>query len=166
METKYSPQLDAQICEATATGMQGLKSVCDKLGISAYTVMCWLTEGHEDYIEIFSSHYARAKEMQADMMADRIVQAARRERIGQKVKRIKKGGKKLVKEGDITDESEDVEVTEADMVDRSRLEVDALKWIAARLRPKKWGDKLDVTTNGNDMAGVIILPPKNTDGQA
>lgn len=36
-----------------------------------------------------------------------------------------------------------------DAVQRSKLRVDARKWVAAKLKPKKYGDKIDVTS-GNE----------------
>lgn len=42
---------------------------------------------------------------------------------------------------------------------RARVRVDARKWTAARMDPKRWGDRLDVTSNGEKLAGgVVILP--------
>lgn len=43
-----------------------------------------------------------------------------------------------------------------------RVRVDARKWIAARMFPKRWGDKLDVTTAGEkiELAPVVVLPPQ------
>ena len=40
---------------------------------------------------------------------------------------------------------------------KARLQVDARKWIASKLLPKKYGDKVDLTTNGKDL----IPPPIN-----
>jgi len=44
----------------------------------------------------------------------------------------------------------------------ARVVVDAKKWTAARMFPKRWGDKLDVTTAGEkiELAPVVILPPQ------
>jgi hypothetical protein len=43
----------------------------------------------------------------------------------------------------IADEEEDAQ--------KGRLRVDARKWIAAKLKPKKYGDKLDVTSDGKAL---------------
>lgn len=37
-------------------------------------------------------------------------------------------------------------------VQHQRLRIDARKWIAARLSPKNWGDKVDVTVNANTIS--------------
>jgi hypothetical protein len=77
----------------------------------------------------FADEYARAREAQADKMAAEILAIADTPVIGIKKK---------------TDETGKVEVTEADMIEHRRLQVDARKWLAARMAPKKWGDKMGI----------------------
>ncbi len=36
-------------------------------------------------------------------------------------------------------------------VNRDRLRVDARKWLMAKMKPKKYGDKMDVTTDGKPI---------------
>lgn len=38
----------------------------------------------------------------------------------------------------------------------ARVAIDAKKWIASKLKPKKYGDKLDMTTNGKDLPTPIL----------
>lgn len=45
----------------------------------------------------------------------------------------------------------DGETNEADP-QRDRLRVDARKWVAAKLKPKKYGEKIDVTSGGEKIA--------------
>ena len=40
-------------------------------------------------------------------------------------------------------------------VQLQRLKIDAKKWELAKLNPKKYGDKTDVTTNGRDINTII-----------
>lgn len=51
-----------------------------------------------------------------------------------------------------TNEKGEVETTEGDMIEHRRLQVDARKWAASKLAPKKYGDKLAL---GGDEA----MPP-------
>ena len=37
--------------------------------------------------------------------------------------------------------------TDQDVIARSKLRVDARKWLASKMAPKKYGDKLDITAN-------------------
>ena len=39
-----------------------------------------------------------------------------------------------------------------------RLIVDAKKWVAARMYPKRWGDKLDITSGGEKVSPIVALP--------
>lgn len=41
-----------------------------------------------------------------------------------------------------------LEVSKADMIEHRRLQIDARKWMAAKLRPKVYGNKLDVDLTG------------------
>lgn len=47
-----------------------------------------------------------------------------------------------------------VEVVNQEAIQRSRLRVDARKWVVAKLNPKKYGDKVDVTS-GNEKIQQI-----------
>lgn len=38
----------------------------------------------------------------------------------------------------------------------ARVAIDAKKWIASKLKPKKYGDKIDMTTNGKDLPTPIL----------
>ncbi len=42
-------------------------------------------------------------------------------------------------------------VENKEFVNRSRLRVDARKWIVSKLNPKKYGDKVDYTSNGKEI---------------
>ena len=49
-----------------------------------------------------------------------------------------------------------VPVEDKEWTNRSRLRVDTRKWIASKLKPKKYGDKIDVTTQGQAITQVTI----------
>ena len=65
---------------------------------------------------------------------------------------------------DIADESqsdtyldkEDIERTNHEVIARSRLRVDARKWYLSKLKPKKYGDKLETTIQGGDKPVNIV----------
>lgn len=44
-------------------------------------------------------------------------------------------------------------------VQAARLNVDTLKWAAARRRPKEYGDKVDVTSGGERLVSAVIALP-------
>lgn len=45
----------------------------------------------------------------------------------------------------------EIEVVNKENVQRSRLRVDARKWMLSKMNPKKYGDKIDHTTGGERM---------------
>lgn len=40
---------------------------------------------------------------------------------------------------------------EAKDAQKARLQIDARKWVAGKMRPKKYGDKIDVTSDGEKL---------------
>jgi len=54
------------------------------------------------------------------------------------------------------DEVEGVIIVNHNVINRSRLQIDARKWVLSKMNPKKYGDKTDITTNGKEI-NVINL---------
>ena len=52
-----------------------------------------------------------------------------------------------------------LDIAEDKLIDtqRARLMIDTRKWYLSKIMPKKYGDKLDVTSNGNDLVPTPIL---------
>lgn len=89
--------------------------------------------GHIAASEEAREQYARAKSLGLDALADEILELADVCREGTKTKHSDKDG--------TTTET-------GDMVDRSRLAIDARKWLLAKLAPKKYGDSMDLKHSG------------------
>lgn len=49
-------------------------------------------------------------------------------------------------------------VAEGADVQRDRLRVDTRKWVACKLLPKVYGDKVDVTSGGEILRGIAMVP--------
>ena len=110
---------------------EALMQICEDAHMpNIVTVYRWLQ--HEDH-EDFRNAYMRAREKQADTLADQILTISNTPVIG--IKKITKG--------------ESVEIVEGDMIEHRRLQIDARKWLAAKLRPKKYGEKVDVEHSGD-----------------
>lgn len=92
----------------------------------------------------FQDKYARARILQADFMAQQIIEIS-----DTQVLAITK----------TTHEDGSFEITESDALGHRRLQVDARKWAASKLAPKKYGDKLDVTSEGEKIGKTIIINP-------
>lgn len=67
-----------------------------------------------------------------------------------------------ITKGDVTYNVEDKEVTS-----RSRLRLDTRKWMLSKMQPKKYSDKLDITSDGDKLEApkkiIIKLPKRNED---
>ncbi len=119
----YTQPLAVKICRRLAEG-ESLRAICaDKAMPAISTVMGWLFDGNHDE---FSEQYARAREAQAEIRADEIVDIADDDA------------------NDFTADKDGNLVANNEHIQRSRLRVDARKWIAAKLLPKRYGDKLDL----------------------
>ncbi len=126
----YSEELAAKICEKIVLGLS-LRKICEAADMPAISsIFKWMGEN-----KAFSEQYARAKEEQAELLADEIIQIADD---GKNDTYLDEEGRKKV---------------DHDVVARSRLRVDARKWVASKLKPKKFGDKLQV---GGDESGAPV----------
>lgn len=134
--TDYTQELADKICELLADG-QSMRTVCAQEGMPAMsTVFKWLRENKE-----FSEQYAKAKEESSDAMAEDLLHIADTPVMGE-IKTIKPDGT--------------VEIKQDEMLGHRRLQVDTRKWLMSKMKPKKYGDKLDMTTNGKDLPTPIL----------
>lgn len=128
----WSQELADKVCEAIATSQKSLRTICQEDGMpSVATVLKWLREDKEG----FTTQYARAKEEQADLMAEDMLDIS-----------------------DHTDEDH-TPFTGGNVVQRDRLRIETRKWLASKLKPKKYGDKLDVTTHNKTI--IVEHPDEN-----
>ena len=125
--SKFSPELTETICLRIAEG-ESLRSVCrdDNMPDKA-TVLRWL-KVHDE----FRDQYTLARELQADHFADEMIEIAD-DATNDWMERKRKDGSVET-------------VFDNEHVQRSKLRVDARKWLMARMAPKKYGDRttLDV----------------------
>lgn len=124
----YTPEIAAHICAQIADG-NSLRKICREEGVpSLTTIFEWLAAKPE-----FAEQYARAKEAQADAMAEDMLD------IADMPPAI--GEKGTVDSGDVA---------------HMRLRIDTRKWIASKLKPKKYGDKIEQEIKG-DMSLTVQL---------
>ena len=117
--SKYSKEIADKICELIATTQKSMATICKEVGIPYGTHLEWVRSNEE-----YSKQYARAKEDQADLLAEQILEISDD------------------KAGDLLS-GEFGEVGNTANIQRARLQVDSRKWIAAKLKPKKYGDKIE-----------------------
>jgi hypothetical protein len=48
-------------------------------------------------------------------------------------------------------------VENKEWTNRSRLRIDARKWVASKLKPKVYGDKTDITSGGEQLKQTTIV---------
>lgn len=56
-------------------------------------------------------------------------------------------------------------------IQRNRLQIDTRKWMAGKLRPKKYGEKLELTGDSENPVAIktierVVIDPKATDSNA
>jgi hypothetical protein len=126
----YAPEVTAQICERMGLG-ESLREICrDETMPDKSTVMRWLARYSE-----FRDQYACARDTQADYYAEEILEIAD-DGSNDWMERKNKDGSTY-------------EVENHEVLNRSRLRVDTRKWLMARMAPKKYGDKVTQTLEGD-----------------
>lgn len=101
--TKYAKKLAQEICTRLSGG-ESLRAICrDQAMPHQATIMRWVGDKED-----FRRNYSRAREAQAECLADEII--------------------------DLADQAD------KETVQAVKVRVDARKWVAARLLPKKYGD--------------------------
>jgi hypothetical protein len=125
-----------------------------KLKVAPTMIYEWMHEDAE-----LANRYARAKQDQADLLVEEMLAIS-------------------------DDDSQDAIFVEVDdksgksakmvcnneFIQRSRLRVDTRKWIASKLKPKKYGDKLEIETSDDghplivvtSAVGFLPVPSKET----
>jgi hypothetical protein len=101
---------------------------------STSTFYQWL-DNNEDK----AKQYARATEVRADIIFDDILSIADENT------------------NDTFVNDNGIEVVNNDVIQRSRLRIDARKWVLSKLNPKKYGDKIQQEHSGEVTTTVISL---------
>ena len=136
--TDYDQEIALTICERICNG-EGVREIArDEAMPAQSTIFLWLSK-HEEFSEL----YTKAKQEQAELMADEIIEIA-------------DNGQNDWMEKNNTESPGYIVNGEA--IARSRLRVDARKWIAARLLPQKYGDfsRTELTGKG----GKDLIPDR------
>ena len=150
--TIFTAELCLAICTRISVG-ESMRSICRGDDMPALTtVMYWLNDPDK---KDFLKQYKDAKDIQADLMAEDIVDISDNS-TNDYMERELAGG--LI-----------IEVVNSEHIQRSRLRVDTRKWVASKLKPKKYGDKLDLTSDGEKLPVPLLanaIFPNNGDTQS
>lgn len=124
MVALYTEELAEQILDRIAAG-ESMRKICASPGMpNVATVIRWMGSNSE-----FATKCARAREMQADVMDDLILDTAN---------------------------ACIPETAHADKV-----KISAYQWRASKLKPKKYGDKLDLEVSGDLTVNVVAYGQRN-----
>ena len=130
----FTQEIADAICERLADG-ESLRSIClDENMPRVPTVLRWLSTN-----EAFRSQYAHARELQADALADQILDISNTPVMG------------------ITETTKEwgLEIKRSDMIEHRRLQIDARKWYAGKLRPKVYGNNIEPENNDATLSDAV-----------
>jgi len=115
----YSPEIARTFCYRLIEG-ESLRRICADAGMpDKATIFRWITRHKE-----FRDQYALARECQAEALSDESLEIAR-DSSGDFVKKVLPDGKVVL-------------VPDLANIERARLRISALHWMAGRLAPKKY----------------------------
>lgn len=142
--SRYNKRLIDKICAELAKGYS-LRRVCSEEGMPALdTIFNWLRKYPE-----FSEQYARAKQESADALADEILD-------------ISDNGENDWMETFYPNGKPKGWEINGEAVQRSKLRVESRKWLMAKMKPKTYGEKLDLTSDGEKLPTPITTLPIKT----
>lgn len=126
------------VCDDIACERKALGEILKKHALSPSTFFRWMAASPS-----MQENYARAKEVQAELMVEDILAIADDGR-----------------NDTFLDDKGNVR-TDAEVVNRSRLRVDSRKWLASKLLPKKYGDRseVDLTSGGKTLPPINFTLP-------
>lgn len=134
----YTPELAHEICDRMAKG-EALRAICRDENMPAHnTVIGWAMDNYQGFYD----QYARAREIQAEVMFDEVLEIA------------DDGSNDFMT---ITKGNQSYNIEDKEVTNRSRLRVDSRKWYLSKVLPKKFGEKIDVTSDGKAIKGNNII---------
>ena len=131
----YTAELGQKICDLIAEGYT-LRQIGNMEGMPWKSTVTKWRQAHDE----FEAMYARAKALQADHMAEEIIEIADDGSNDWMDREIENGGV--------------VTVVDHEHIQRSKLRVDARKWLMAKMAPRRYGDHVAVT--GADGGSVVV----------
>ena len=106
---------------------------------SERTIFNWLNSKSLYFDAEFLQNYARAQTVRAEREFEDILAIADDQ------------------EGDVYLDEHGNQLTNHNVIQRARLRVDARKWRLAKMQPKKYGDKVDLTSGDKPIGTVPIV---------
>lgn len=148
--TKQTPELLDYICEKISEGVT-LADICREKNIGRTIVYEWMKDDPS-----FAERFARARDAGFDVIADDCLKIA------------DDGTNDFAKTNLGSEDSPiQIETFNSEHVQRSKLRIETRLKLLAKWNPKKYGDKLDVTSDGEKIQTqaieIIVVPPNDSD---
>ena len=137
--TIFTKKLADKICQRISEGESVRTIVKDEKMPSSSTIFRWLLDEEKKQ---FREQYERARNIQAELMFEELLDIA-----------DDGSNDWVLREG--KDEEEWWQLNQ-EAISRSRLRVDTRKWYLSKVLPKKFGEKMDVTTDGKPISIQLV----------
>lgn len=121
---------------------KSMRKACEFVGVAKSVFLRRVKDNEET-----RDQYARACEERQNILFDEIIEIADTPKEGQV----------------ITIKGQTREVTVSDMIQHRRLQIEARKWALSKMNPKKYGDKVDLTTDGEKLVQINLDLGKDED---
>lgn len=123
--SQYDSDVGGELCRRLSSG-RSLRDICEDIEMPTIEkVFDWI-----QLVDSFAQQYARARSTQAEVLADEIISLSNNCRLGEIV---------TIKDGPLGIETRTVT---ADMIERSKLQIQARQWFASKVAPHKYGDRV------------------------
>jgi hypothetical protein len=129
---------DEIIIEISETGCSAISAIKNRMATASFYS---LLKDNTDNL----NNYARATELRADRMAEEMLNIA--DNIG----------------GDVITLPDGREVVDQAVVNRDRLRVDSRKWLLSKMNPKKFGEKIDMTSDNKALQANLNITVDNSE---
>lgn len=125
---KNTPEKFELLCQMIEIeGISAIKGI-KRLGLSTDMFYKWLNEDENN-----AKKYARAAEIRSEMIFEEMLDIADKQ------------------DKDVYIDADGKERTDHNVIHRNKLQIDTRKWYLSKIMPKKYGDKVDITTNNQSL---------------
>lgn len=148
VKSTYTDSIARKVCAGIAEG-KSLKKVCaDPRMPSFATVKGWLIKPR---FEVFREMYYHSRRVAAELLMDEVIEIADQETAEDWIETFDKNGKPNGWKPN------------HEAIQRSRLKIDTRKWLAAKLIPRIYGEKLEVEHGVTGDLAELLRESSNND---
>jgi hypothetical protein len=149
--TSFSEDIGDLICALMAEG-KSLRSICELENMPhKSTVLLWVVKGDrgDEQYRAFSDQYRRAREAQTEAVLDDVIEISDDNRLDY-----------IFKVADDASGQSAQAIVDHDHINRSKLRIETRFRFAAKMHPRKYGDKVQQEITGKDGGPVELSDAK------